>query len=122
MAAKPIKKRAAQMSAMDIAKIAMRRARKKERDLMLSIKKSSLTEPCVKKFALPEPPAGTSTARKLQNPDHCDIVKGMLRVPSAKDMGLSEEGEAIHDKMVIAATRQLSSTTGGLYSRYIGRR
>ena len=37
-------------------------------------------------------------------------------------MGLSEEGGAIHDKMVIAATRQLSSTTGGLYSRYIGRR
>ena len=110
------------MNAMDLAKIALRRARKKERDLMLSFKKSALTEPGSKKFVLPEPPAGTSTARKLQNPDHCDIVQGLLQVPSARDMGLSEEGGAIHDKMVIAATRQLSSTTGGLYSRYIGRR
>ena len=62
------------MGAMDLAKIALRRARKKERDLMFSLRKSSLTEPGSKKFALPEPPVGTSTARKLQNPDHCDIV------------------------------------------------
>ena len=107
---------------MDIANIALRKARKKERDLMLSLKKSSLIETNSKKFKLPEPPAGTSTARKLQNPEHCDIVKGMLRVPSAGDMGLSEEGGALHDKMVTAATRQLSSATGRLYSRYIVRR
>ena len=107
---------------MDIANIALRKARKKERDLMLSLKKSSLIETNPKKFKLPEPPAGTSTARKLQNPEHCDIVKGMLRVPSAGDMGLSEEGGALHDKMVTAATRQLSSGTGKLYSRYISRR
>ena len=36
-------------------------------------------------------------------------------------MGLTKEGEEIHDKMVIAATRQLSATTGGQYSRYIAR-
>ena len=111
MTAKPIKKRAAQLSAMDIAKITLRRARRKERNIKLS----------VMKYSLPEPPAGTSTARKLHNPDHIDIVKGMMQVPSARDMGLSEEGEEIHDKMVIAATRQLSATTGGQYSRYIAR-
>ena len=122
MTAKPIKKRAAQLSAMDIAKITMRKARKKERDIKLSVRKYSLPELSVRKFSLPEPPAGTSTARKLQNPDHIDIVKGMMQVPSARDMGLSEEGEEMHDKMVIAATRQLSATTGGQYSRYIARR
>ena len=107
---------------MDIANTALRKARKKERDLMLRLKKSSLIETNAKKFKLPEPPAGTSTARKLQNPEHSDIVKGLLRVPSAGDMGLSEEGGALHDKMVTAATRQLSAATGKLYSRYIVRR
>jgi hypothetical protein len=119
---KPIKKKAALRSAMDIANTALRKVRKKERDLLLSLKKSSLIETNPKKFKLPEPPAGTSTARKLQHPEHCDIVKGMLRVPSAGEMGLSEEGGALHDKMVTAATRQLSSATGKLYSRYIARR
>ena len=122
MAAKPIKKRAAQLSAMDIAKITMRRARKKERDLLISMKNSALTETIPKKFKLPDPPAGTSTARRLQHPEHCDLVKGMLRVPTPGDMGLSEEGEALHGRMVTAATRQLSSATGKLYSRYIARR
>ena len=108
---KPIKKRAAQLSALDIAKITLKKARQKERNIRLSAMKNSL----------PEPPAGTSTARKLQNPDHIDIVKGLMHVPSARDLGLTKEGEDIHDKMVIAATRQLSATTGGQYSRYIAR-
>ena len=111
MTTKPIKKRAAQLSALDIAKITLKKARQKERNIKLSAMKNSL----------PEPPAGTSTARKLQNPDHIDIVKGMMHVPSAGDMGLTKEGEEIHDKMVTAATRQLSATTGGQYSRYIAR-
>ena len=66
-------------------------------------------------------PRCTSKARKLQNPDHIDIVKEMMHVPSARDMGLTREGEEIHDKMVIAATRQLSASTGGQYNRYIAR-
>ena len=119
---KPIKKKAAQRSAIAIANIALRKARKKERDLLISMTNSALTETIPKKFKLPDPPAGTSTARRLQNPEHCDLVKGMLRVPSAGDMGLSEEGEALHGRMVTAATRQLSPATGKLYSRYIARR
>ena len=111
MIPKPSKKRAAQLSTLDIAKITLKKARQKERSIKLSVMKNTL----------PEPPAGTSTARKLQNPDHIDIVKGMMHVPSARDMGLTKEGEEIHDKMVIAATRQLSATTGGQYSRYIAR-
>ena len=43
---------------------------------------------------LPKPPAGTSTARRLQDPRHSDIVRGLLNVPSMQEMGLKKEGEA----------------------------
>ena len=105
---KPGKKPAGRPSALDIGKNTWRKSLLKERKIKLSVMKD----------ALPKPPAGTSTARKLQDPDHVDIVKGMMNVPSARDMGLSMEGKAIHDKMMIATLRQLSSATGGQYSRY----
>ena len=97
------KKPAGRLSALDIAKNTLKKARQKERKIKLSEMKNTL----------PEPPAGASTARRLQNPDHVDIVKGMMNIPSARDMGLSMEGEEIHDKMMIATTRQLSASTGG---------
>ena len=55
---KPIKKKAAQRSAMDIANIALRKARKMERDLLISMKNSALIETIPKKFKLPDPPSG----------------------------------------------------------------
>ena len=111
MIPKPGKKPAGRPSALDIAKITLRKALQKERKIKLSVMKNTL----------PKPPAGASTARRLQDPAHVDIVKGMMNVPSARDMGLSMEGEAIHDKMMIATTRQLSASTGGQYSRYTAR-
>jgi hypothetical protein len=101
---KPGKKPAGRLSALDIAKNTLKKARQKERKIKLSEMKNTL----------PEPPAGASTVRRLQNPDHVNIVKGMMNIPSARDMGLSMEGEEIHDKMMRA-------TTGGQYSRYIAR-
>ena len=56
-------------------------------------------------------------ARRLQEPDHVDLVKAMVNVPSAKEMGLGVEGESIYDKMLMATTRQLSASTGAQYSR-----
>ena len=105
---KPGKKQAVQPGALDIAKSTWRKSLLKERK----------AKPGVMKDVLPKPPTGASAARKLQNPEHVDIVKGLMNVPSARDMGLSVKGEVIHDKMVIAATRQLSASTGSLYSRY----
>ena len=105
---KPGKKQAVQQGALDIAKSTWRKSLLKERKAELGVMKDGL----------PEPPTGASAARKLQNPEHVDIVKGLMNVPSARDMGLSVKGEVIHDKMVIAATRQLSSSTGSQYSRY----
>ena len=67
---------------------------------------------------LPEPPAGTSTARRLQDPDHVDIVKAMVNVPSAHELGLRKEGEQLYDKMMKATTRGLNSSTGSQYRRY----
>ena len=108
MIPKPGKKQAGRPGALDIVKNTWKKSLLKERKTKLSVMKD----------ALPKPPAGTSTARKLQNPDHVDIVKGMMNVPSARDMGLSVKGEVIHDKMLIATTRQLSASTGAQYSRY----
>ena len=105
---KPGKKQTGQPGALDIAKITWRKSLLKERKAKISVMKD----------VLPKPPTGTSAARKLQNPEHVDIVKGMMNVPSARDMGLSVEGEVIHDKMMIATTRQLSAATGAQYSRY----
>ena len=105
---KPGKKQAGQPGALDIAKSTWRKSLLKERKAKLGVMKD----------VLPKPPTGTSAARKLQNPEHVDIVKGMMNVPSARDMGLSVKGEVIHDKMVIATTRQLSASTGAQYSRY----
>ena len=42
---------------------------------------------------LPKPPAGTSTARRLQDPRHSDIVRCLANVPSMQEMGLRKEGE-----------------------------
>ena len=38
--------------------------------------------------------------------------------PTGASACLSVKGEVIHDKMVIATTRQLSASTGSQYSRY----
>ena len=69
---------------------------------------------------LPKPPAGTSTARRLQDPRHSDIVRGLMNVPSLEEMGLKTGGEAqkFFDKMLDTTTRGLSATSGSLYYRY----
>ena len=71
-------------SALDIAKNNWIKSLQKQRKIKLSVME-----------ALPKPPAGTSTARKLQDPDHVDLVKAMVNVPSAKDMGQGVKGESI---------------------------
>ena len=108
---KPGKKQAVQKGALDIAKSTWRKS-------LLKVRQAKLAE---MKDLLPKPPSGASAARKLQNPEHVDLVKGLMNVPSARDMGLSVKGEGIHDRMVIAATRQLSASTGAQYSRYTAR-
>ena len=108
---KPGKKQAVQKGALDIAKSTWRKSQRKAREAKLDEMKD----------VLPKPPTGASAARKMQNPEHVDLVKGLMNVPSARDMGLSVKGEGIHDKMVIAATRQLSASTGSQYSRYTAR-
>ena len=45
---------------------------------------------------LPKAPAGTSTARRLQDPRHSDIVRGLVNVPSLQDMGLKKDEGAEH--------------------------
>ena len=69
----------------------------------------------------PKPPAGTSTARRLQDPRHADIVRGLVNVPSMQEMGLRKEGEAHHyyGKMLDVTTRGLSATSGSSYYRYV---
>ena len=94
-------------SAMDIAKNNYIKSLQKQRKIKLSAMEATL----------PKPPAGTSTARKLQDPDHVDLVKAMVNVPSAKEMGLGVKGESIYDKMLMATTRQLNASTGAQYSR-----
>ena len=103
---KPAKK--IMRSAMEAAKITWIKAQKKKNKMKLSAAEAKL----------PEPPAGTSTARRLQDPDHVDIVKAMVNVPSAHELGLGKEGEQLYDKMMKATTRGLNSSTGGQYRRY----
>ena len=38
--------------------------------------------------------------------------------PSTKEMGLRVKRESIYDKMLMATTRQLNTSTGAQYSRY----
>ena len=95
-------------SAMESAKITWIKAQKRKNKMKLSAAEAKL----------PEPPAGTSTARRLQDPDHVDIVKAMVNVPSAHELGLGKEGEQLYDKMMKATTRGLNSSTGGQYRRY----
>ena len=95
-------------SAMDIAK----------NNGIKSLQKQRKTKLSAREAALPKPPAGTSTARKLQDPNHVDLVKAMVNVPSAKEMGLGVKGESIDDKMLMANARQLNLPTGAQYSRY----
>ena len=104
---KPVKK--ITKSAQQIARIARIKALKKK-------KKMTLTNAEVK---LPEPPAGTSTARRLQDPRHADIVRAMVKVPSMQDTGLRKEGEAqqYYSKMMEVTTRGLSATLGSAYFR-----
>ena len=47
------------------------------------------------------------------------VMKDVLpKPPTGASACLSVKGEVIHDKMVIATTRQLSASTGSQYSRY----
>ena len=94
--------------AMESAKITWLKAQKKKNKMKLSAAEAKL----------PEPPAGTSTARRLQDPDHVDIVKAMVKVPSAQELGLRKDGEQLYDKMMKATSRGLNSSTGGQYRRY----
>ena len=94
--------------AMESAKITWLKAQKKKNKMKLSAAEAKL----------PEPPAGTSTARRLQDPDHVDIVKAMVKVPSAHELGLRKDGEQLYDKMMKATTRGLNSSTGDQYRRY----
>ena len=95
-------------SAMESAKITWIKAQKRKNKMKLSAAEAKL----------PEPPAGTSTARRLQDPHHVDLVKAMVNVPSAHELGLGKEGERLYDKMMKATTRGLNSSTGGQYRRY----
>ena len=105
---KPAKKTV--RSAMVIAKIAGIKAHKKKGKSTLSAAEAKL----------PEPPAGTSTARRLQDPGHVDIAKALVRGPSIQEMGLKKEGEQLYSKMMEATTRGLSASSGGKYFRYVG--
>ena len=86
---------------------------------MIKALKKKVTLPATK-GKLPKPPAGTSTARRLQDPRHADIVRGLVNMPSMQDMGLRKEGEAQHyySKMMEVTTRGLSATSGSAYFRY----
>ena len=108
---KPVKKPAMKSgtSALEIAKSTWIKALQKKRKIKLSSVEATL----------PKPPAGTSTARKLQDPDHVDFVKAMVNVPSTKEMGLGVKGEKLYDKMLMATTRGLNAATGAQYRRYI---
>ena len=105
---KPAKK--IMRSAMEAARITWIKAHKKKSKMKLSAAEAKL----------PEPPAGTSTARRLQDPGHVDIVKALVKVPSNQEMGLKKEGEQLYGKMMEATTRGLSSSSGGQYRRYRG--
>ena len=107
---KPVKKPAKKImkSALEAAKSTWIKALQKKNKIKLSAIEAKL----------PEPPAGTSTARKFQDPDHVDIVKALVNVPSAKEMGLGVKGEKLYDKMLTATTRGLNASTGGQYHRY----
>ena len=104
-----IPKLARRMSAHESAMNAWIKARKRKSKATLSAAEAKL----------PEPPAGTSTARRLQDPGHVDIVKALVKVPSLQEMGLKKEGEQLYDKMMEAATRGLSSSSGSKYFRYV---
>ena len=73
----------------------------------------------VRQAKLPEPPAGTSTARGLQDPRLGDIVKALVKVPSIQEKGLKKEGEQLCSKIMEATTRGLSASSGGKYLRYV---
>ena len=109
---KPVKKPAKKImrSAMEAAKITWIKALKKKNKIKLSSAEARL----------PEPPAGTSTARRLQDREHVNIVKAMVNVPSAQELGLGKKGEQLYDKMLTATTRGLNASTGGQYRRYKG--
>ena len=98
-------------SAMEAAKITWLKTQRKKNKAKLRSAEATLPE-------LPEPPAGTSTARRLQDPDHIDIVKALVKVPSAQELGLGKKGEQLYDKMLTATTRGLNASTGAQYRRY----
>ena len=99
-------------SAQESARIAWIKAHKKRNKMTLSAAEAKL----------PEPPAGTITARRLQDPGHVDIVKALVKVPSIQKMGLKKEGEQLYAKMMEATTRGLSASSGGKYYRYVSQR
>ena len=96
-------------SAQESARIAWIKAHTKKSKMTLSAAEAKL----------PEPPAGTSTARRLQDPGHVDIVKALVKVPSIQEMGLKKEGEQLYAKMMEATTRGLSASSGSKYFRYV---
>ena len=109
MIPKPVKKPAVKIvrSALETARSTWIKALQKKRKIKLSSVEATL----------PKPPAGTSMARRFQDPDHVDIVKAKVNVPSAKEMGLGVKGESLYDKM-LTATRGLNASTGSQYRRY----
>ena len=94
---KPVKKPAMKIvrSPLETARSTWIKALQKKNKIKLSSVEATL----------PEPHTSTSTARRLQDPDHVDIVKAMVNVPSAKEMGLGVKGEKLYDKMLTATTR-----------------
>ena len=98
----------------------VRKAPKKSAQQLAKIKGLKKKKMPKVEVELPKAPAGTSTARRLQDPRHSDIVRGLLNVPSLQDMGLKKEGgpQSYYGKMLDVTTRGLSATTGLLYYRY----
>ena len=105
---KAIPKPATTKGAQESARITWIKAQKRKNKLTLSAAEAKLQEP----------PAGTSTARRLQDPRHADMVRALVKVPTIQEMGLQKQGEPLYSKMMEAATRGLSASSGCKYFRY----
>ena len=114
-------KRPLQLDTVDTMKKPVLKAPKKSAPHLAKIKglkKKKMKLPKVE-VKLPKAPASTSTARRLQDPRHSDMMRGLINVPSLQDMGLRKEGEAqsFYGKMLVVTTRGLTANTGSLYYR-----
>jgi len=103
-----ILKPATTKGAQESAKIAWIKAQRKKNKLTLSAEEAKL----------PEPPAGTSTARRMQDPGHVDMVKALVKFPTIQEMGLQKQAEPLYARTIEAATRGLSASAGCQYFRY----